>query len=922
VNPVAGLERRRALVVESGWTGRHFWTGWRKPLLLLAALLAAVPARARSGHPAVAFFYGKPVPVTELSHFDWVVVEPENLDARGLAELQGAGVLVFGYLSLGEAAPGEVDSSWVLGRNAGWNSVIVNPASPGWRARILDRAQALRQRGYRGLFLDTLDSHVGALRGEEARRAARTALAGLVQAIHDRHPDLKLFFNRGFEILDDVGRLACGLAAESLFFGWSAEARQYVEVPEPGREWLAGRLRQVRDRLGIPVVVVDYLPPGRREVARETARRIEAMGFTPWVSTPSLDVLGVGSVEVVPRRVLLLYDGAEAPGLRRSFVHRLAALPVEYLGFAADYLDVRRGLPPEPLAGRYAGIVTWFTDDDLPDAIGYPEWLMRQIEAGVRVAMLARPGFPASKSFLARLGLAAGSAAPAKAVRVAKRDELVGFEAEPALRSRGLVAWHAAAPEVAVHLRVEDARGFPIDPVVTAPWGGMALDPYLLEIGYQGRARWIVDPFRFLEAALALPEAPALDLSTENGARLLVVVADGEALAHPSGGDAGIAAAEVLHWVLTALPVPTTVAMPAGEPGGGTGRKASRLDRMASAILALPNVEPAGRSSTLPRATNGATDVTKGDVEASIERLRGLLPEGKEPRTFLWPDGELATPDGIAAAAALGLVSVVNGHPRGAGAPSLAELQPSGCPVGERFQVYLPGWNDAGASGIREAKPFDRERLLALAARPETSRPVQPIGLTYQVGIGTRPAAARSVEKALRLALNEGALPLWASEYAERVRGFHEASMARRLDGTWQFRGMKRLRTVRISRALGWPDLARSRGVAGVADLGAWRYVSFGPEERPILVLSDRPTPGPYLAWANVPLERWAAQGQATSLRLQGHVPVRLAVGGTSAPCTLVVEGRKVRPERAGGRDTFSLAVADTGDARIECGRP
>jgi hypothetical protein len=60
------------------------------------------------------------------------------------------------------------------------------------------------------------------------------------------------------------------------------------------------------------------------------------------------------------------------------------------------------------------------------------------------------------------------------------------------------------APKVVVHLRIEDDRGQPIDPVVTAPWGGLALEPYVLERGYEGRTRWIVDPARFLQTALGI----------------------------------------------------------------------------------------------------------------------------------------------------------------------------------------------------------------------------------------------------------------------------------------------------------------------------------------------------------------------------------------------------------------------------------
>jgi len=162
------------------------------------------PAFAQT-NPSVAFFYGKPVPVGQLGRFDWVVVEPDHLDARGLDELQRAGVQVFAYLSLGEAAPEAIDPGWILGRNAPWGSVIVDPRAAEWRSRILARVDALAARGFHGLFLDTLDSYAMVLRAD-ARRAAAVAMASLIRDISDHHRDVKLLFNRGFELLDDVGR--------------------------------------------------------------------------------------------------------------------------------------------------------------------------------------------------------------------------------------------------------------------------------------------------------------------------------------------------------------------------------------------------------------------------------------------------------------------------------------------------------------------------------------------------------------------------------------------------------------------------------------------------------------------------------------------------------------------------------------------
>jgi len=475
---------------------------WGLPITLVLGVLVGPAAYAQTARtdPSVAFFYGKPVPVAELARFDWIVVEPDHLSPHALEDLQRAGATVFAYLSLGETSPDAIDAGSILGRNAPWGSVVVDPRSATWRARILARVDALRARGFAGLFLDTLDSYAMVLRGN-ARGAAAAAMAGLIRDIGQRHPEIKLFLNRGFELLDEVGSRASAVAAESLLYGWDAAGKRYVDVAAPERAWLTDKLQDVARRFGIPIVVIDYLPESRHDDARAAARRIQAMGFIPWIATPALDTLGVGAVHAPIERVLLLHDGAEP----HSPVIDLIAERLQALGCAVDLLDVRRGLPRES-SGRRAGIVTWFSDDDLPETLGYPRWLSHQLDAGSRIAMFGRPGFVAWPPLLDRLGLRAASAGQARAVRVVRRDELIGAEAEPVLRSRGLVRWHAVGPAVSVHLRLEDSDGQPIDPVVTAPWGGLAMQPYLVEMGYQGRARWIVDPTAFLQAALGIAE--------------------------------------------------------------------------------------------------------------------------------------------------------------------------------------------------------------------------------------------------------------------------------------------------------------------------------------------------------------------------------------------------------------------------------
>ena len=262
-------------------------------------------------------------------------------------------------------------------------------------------------------------------------------MASLIRDISDHHRDVKLLFNRGFELLDDVGGRASAVAAESLLYGWDAAAKRYVDVPAADRARLTDKLHHVEQHFGIPVIVIDYLPESRREDARAAARRIQAMGFVPWIATPALDTLGVGTIQSHAARILLLYDGAEP----HSPIIDLIAERLQALGCAVDYLDVRRGLPREP-NGHRAGIVSWFSDDDLPELLGYGRWLARQIDAGSRVVMFGRPGFPVPRPTLAKLALREDAASSARAARVVRRDDLIG--AEPPLRSRELVRWHAA----------------------------------------------------------------------------------------------------------------------------------------------------------------------------------------------------------------------------------------------------------------------------------------------------------------------------------------------------------------------------------------------------------------------------------------------------------------------------------------------
>jgi hypothetical protein len=255
--------------------------------------------------PSTAFFYGHPIPSELFQRYQRVVIEADNLRLDELPDDNGAEI--FAYLSVGEAERWRagyerLQKQWFLGVNSNWNSDIADLTAPGWRHYLLDERMAtLWELGYRGFFLDTLDSYRLALTDPAAQAAQKDALVSLIQDMHQRFPGIQLIFNRGFDLLPDVGNLAAGIVAESLYYTWDPATQRYKEVNAADRNWLLEHLRYARRHFGLPVTIIDYLPPDQRVLARKVAEQIAELGFTPWIAPPSLDVIGIGKADLATK---------------------------------------------------------------------------------------------------------------------------------------------------------------------------------------------------------------------------------------------------------------------------------------------------------------------------------------------------------------------------------------------------------------------------------------------------------------------------------------------------------------------------------------------------------------------------------------------------------------------------------------------
>jgi len=933
-----GSTRRAALVLASA--------------MLLASPADAEPARSQvPAQPSTAFYYAKDLPPELLAHYDRVVIEPDHFASIP----RSPRAQLFAYVSVGEVHPtrswyAQIPKRLVIGRNGTWGSEIVDTSSAEWASFLLDRVlEPLWSRGYRGFFLDTIDSYERVVAGAQDRERHARRIGALIATLKARHPDVKVLLNRGFDVLPHAPKVD-GLVVESLFSTCDASGSACRAVPSAESQALLTRLREVQARDRVPIIVIDYAPSTDLAARRALAKRIAELGFEPWISVPALDEIGVGRVEIVPRRVLLLYKSNDEGYLGVQDAAVLVAPVLEWLGYAVDYADVRRTLPAGKLAGRYAGIVT-LLPESVESTDAYRRWLLEQIAAGVRIAFLEGFGFDPDAQFLSRLGLAPASATARGPMRIVTSTKHFGFEAplRPRLHERPPVV--ATRDDVRPLLRIADADGATWDGAVIGPWGGAAFLPYVIEDRLEQERRWIIDPFELLKDALALPPIPAPDVTTEGGRRILTAHVDGDAfVSRVERRGAPFTAQVILEEILERYRIPHTVSIVEGEvgPAGMYPQHTEKLEDFARRIFALPHVEMASHTFSHPFEWEdaeagrrdghvphlpipGYTFDLQRELAGSVEYIDGLAPKGKHVKVLLWSGSCSPSERAVALSQKLGLFNVNGGGAtRTRDLPSLTRGSPMGIPKGGGvYQVFAPIENENVYTNDWLG-PFDGYRhAIETFELNDTPRRISTISIYYHFYSAAKTASLRALEQVYAWALAQETTPLYLSEYAAKVLAFQEASLARRLGtSTWELGGLGELRTVRVDPVLGWPDPSSSIGVAGLRDVRQGRYVHLTDErERGVAVLtfeSSAPSE-PRLVRANGRARLWRTRDRGrASIHIAGNVPLDIDVAA-GAPCVLTMAGRRIvgasQPPVIGGRAVtrFRLPVSDTGEVELEC---
>ncbi|MFQ5600709.1 MAG: endo alpha-1,4 polygalactosaminidase [Candidatus Krumholzibacteriia bacterium] len=895
--------------------------------------------------------YGRSVDLARIEAFDLAVLDPRvDLTDR---EIRSARTEILGYLSVGEVGPHHPDRDslrrFKVTENTAWGSWVMDLSDPAWRRHLIhERLPEIRARGFRGLFLDTMDA-VDALAAHDPERvrAYRDGLVELVEALRAAWPEARIIANRGFAVLDRILADIDGVLIESLFRSYDPTDASYVAVPEDETAKLVERLSSLRNA-GLAVYALDYADDPI--LARQTVQRIRDAGFVPYVSTVDLEQVSTTTLVPEPRRVMILLGGERAVD---SFGFHFVAMPLNWLGMAVDYVDANGELPGGPLANRYRGILLFFNRPRIAHLDTFVDWLEERRREGIRVLVLNHPGIsawdPSVRSqtahsverFWSLLGMRIGYSELAiqsdQALQLLTPG-MMSFEAPLPTPAPYYTGIESIDPQNRVHFRVVDkTRDMPFDCVVTGPAGGLALEPYVHFDRPDGQVFWFLNVFEFLRTALALESVPAPDVTTLDGSRVFLSHIDGDGFVNRSSIPPHDAAGAVIRdEILERYRIPVTVSIVEGEvgPDGLWPARSREFEALARSIFRLPYVEAASHTYSHPfyweddardsqgygqrhMPIPGYTLDLEREVGGSVRYIQKLLPPGKRVEVLLWSGNCKPGETAIRLADEAGLENMNGGDTTmRARFDSYSAVAPLTVSWGSRLQILAPNQNDNVYTHDWTEPKWGFRNVVGTFEATESPRRVKPIDIYYHFYSGDNHQSLEALHHVYRWALSRDVAPRFAGEYARTVRDFRATHIDRLADGGWRVRNAGRCRTLRFDSTSSFEapelhvDLERSRGVHGFIHHQGSLYVHLDGRGRADVYLTREVPRRPYIARSSHEPRNVAARDAGVAFSLGGLGPVRCKLAGfpTSARLELTINGQR-STARADARGSIELGL-------------
>jgi hypothetical protein len=880
--------------------------------------IAAVPVPATAA-PNIAFFYGHDLPIEQLQAFDVVVIDPTQ------AEMPAANLAPhtswFAHLQVGGLA----------------TSAAADPA--GFVSQAVD---PLWNKGYRGFLLDD-----GADLSDNAAPQSDAWLGAAVRAIHAKYPQAQVMLRNHLALAAQMPGDLYALAVDALYQKYDTHTTALDAVTDGVR---ADALQRIRALAPLPVVAIDYCARTDLACRRDTAHRLVLAGVTPFVTDPTLTTVGVGRIESMPRKVLMVQTPTEGEPIDLTTGARDIATPLNYMGYDVDYVDVNKKLPEGIYNDQYAGIVVSI-DSTVNNGGVWRRWLLARIREGMRVAVIDQFGFDIDQATAKALDLdIVPGDAPVNAVpQIVSKSPMMGFEIMPPPDIRDALGIRVGASSKSLlRMKVGD---YTYDMAGMTPWGGFTLSPYgVASLVAIGQERWAIQPIDFLKQALALPDMPVPDVTSENGRRLMFVHVDGDGFASRTEFPGPDYDGEALYdEIFSKFPIPQTLSVIEGEvgPQGMYPKLSPRLEEIARKMFALPNVEIGTHTYSHPfnmEQINGVTgkriegkvnpdwggddafsldipnykfDLNR-EIQGSIDYInKRLAPPGKHVVVLQWPGDAQAPAIALRMANAAGVLSINGGDTTITKTNnSWTNIAPYGVAKGKNaneYQVYAAVMDENVYTNDWTGPFYGFSRVLETFAMTDQPIRFKALNIYYHFYSGSKLASLQALKGVYESVLKQNVFPIYTTEYIRRVLDWRRVSVAREVTpgGTrWLVRSGADLRELRWPANQGVPDLSTSSGVTGYLPGPGGLYVHMANDQASFSITSQPSAKVPYIAEAAGFVRHFQRDGRSMQFDFGGYYKpfVRFADAGS---CRVQVDGKA----KTGAAQAGTLRIDVAGEA-------
>jgi len=599
-----------------------------------------------------------------------------------------------------------------------------------------------------------------------------------------------------------------------------------------------------------------------------------------------------GEGVAVKRHVIALVEGKEPEPELMDDVHGLFEMPLNQLGMVVLHHFIRNGPPPAEWFDDACAVLVYLPYDGQA-----PDWLWPWLETEVprhelrvvivgEIGQLLVPDESRFAKWIEPFGLAFGqnfAKGPLQVVAEFRDARLCAYEADPRR-----YAVHEGPKSTSPRNRVwvttrlsedpEDVR----HPVVTGPWGGIALDPWAVQSGSDDNdRRWHLDPFAFFREALGLEGVPAPDPSILNGRRMWFLQIDGDGFESLSSVKADAYCARVMLdevFKKYALPFTVSVIVRSLTEDYDVKEPTPRME-LAREILNLPNVEPAshGVLHTLrwqdAAPPDGGTSGMGGlkwyasldhykysrvnEVKESIRFINErLLEPPRRCALMLWTGNAVPPEEAILAAKEMGAKNLNGGVFRwDPWFDSVGFVTPWSRRVGKALQVYAGASNENDFEGFFDTMPGAFAHVAETISRTGTPRVLKPADIYAHFYSAESPPRLRALDGLIRrFAFKEETAPVFASTYVEAVEAAAERAHVRKMPDGWILQDFGGCRTARIDGDPRDVDFEKSRGLLGARRVGDSLYLHLAASDARV-VLAGKPAPRPHVEQANCLLD-------------------------------------------------------------------